>query len=262
MDERLTIVKIGGKVIDNTAFLDAFLHDFAKVEGKKVLVHGGGKIADKVLDRMGIVPKMVDGRRITDRETLDIAVQVYAGLTNKTIVAKLQAEGCQAIGLSGADLNIIRAVKRPVMTIDYGFAGDIEEVNTAPLELFLYSSSIPVLCPITHDNMGQLLNTNADTIAARTAIGFTKRYKVDLIYCFEIDGVMKDMDSGEIFPHLTPEIYHQAKETGQLSGGILPKLDNAFDSISKGVDNVVICHHDALRDWSTKDFKGTILRQS
>jgi len=260
MPERLTIVKIGGKVIDDTPLLEEFIRDFARVKGKKILVHGGGKIADKVLQHMGIVPKMVEGRRITDRETLDVVVQVYAGLTNKTIVALLQAEGCQSIGLSGADLNIIRAGKRKAGPVDYGFAGDIEEVDIAPLELLLDSKATPVLCPITHDRQGQLLNTNADTIAARTAVAFTGHYEVDLVYCFEIEGVLKDLDGGEVYPELTPLTYRQAKENGELSGGILPKLDNAFDSIARGVDNVIICHYKALSQWGTGNFKGTILR--
>ena len=261
MGDRITIVKIGGKVIDDPALLHTFLSDFARLEGNKILVHGGGKIADKVLDRMGIVPKMTDGRRITDRETLDVVVQVYAGLTNKTIVAQLQANDCQAIGLSGADLNVIRAVKRSVKTIDYGFAGDVEEVSTGPMTTLLNAGATPVLCPVTHDKKGQLLNTNADTIAAQTAQAFARDYPVDLVYCFEIAGVMKDLDSGEVFPELTPETYREAKESGALSGGILPKLDNAFESIGQGVDNVVICHFGALKNWGTASFTGTILKK-
>ena len=259
MKQKLTIVKIGGNVIDNPEALDTFLVDFSQLKGPKVLVHGGGKLASQKLKQMGIEPKMVDGRRITDEQTLEVIVMVYGGLINKNIVAQLQQLGNNALGLSGADMNSILAHKRPVKEIDYGFAGDVDTVETENLDLLINNSVVPVFCPLTHDKKGQLLNTNADTIASQLAIGLSRSWSVDLVYCFEIKGVMKDMDKGIIFEEMNPATYEEARTTGLLTGGILPKLDNAFESLNQGVENVVICQADALKNWSGSNFEGTVL---
>ncbi len=239
--DRLTIVKVGGKVVEETDSLNALLDDFRKVSGNKLLVHGGGRAATALAERLGIETQMVDGRRITDLQTLEVVTMVYGGLVNKRIVAGLQARGCNALGLTGADLDIIRAHKRPVKDIDYGYAGDIENVNTRELRLLLDENIAPVVAPLTHDGNGLLLNTNADTIAAELAIEFSNYYKVFLFYCFEKRGVLADPeDDNSVLPELSETEFRQYQESGIISSGMIPKLTNGFKARRNGVQEVLI----------------------
>jgi acetylglutamate kinase len=243
----LKIIKIGGNIIDNDETLNAFLKDFAKIESPKILVHGGGKLATKLANQMQVEVKMVDGRRITDQDTLDIITMVYAGKINKDIVAKLQANQCNAIGFSGADGNAIVSVKRPVKTIDYGFVGDVIKVNTETLEVLLKNNVTPVFCAITHDENGQLLNTNADTIASELAIGFANIISTELYYCFEKNGVLKDVnDDNSVIQHIDPKIYQDLIDQNIISEGMLPKLNNCFHALNKNVQKVCIGKPDML----------------
>ncbi|MDN3636102.1 acetylglutamate kinase [Neolewinella lacunae] len=239
---QLTILKIGGNVLDQPAALHDALDYFAALPGAAVLVHGGGKKASQVLRELGHEPVMIDGRRITDAATLEIVTMVYAGLLNKDLVAQLQRRGCNAIGLSGADGNSVLATKRPVKTIDYGFAGDVQAVNAVLLAGLLDLGLRPVLCPITHDQRGQLLNTNADTIAKATATALaTHGYQVSLRYCFELPGVLRDLhDPASVIPELNPSLYADALADGSIGGGMIPKLDNAFAAVAAGVSEVII----------------------
>jgi acetylglutamate kinase len=250
----LTIVKIGGNVIDNSQKLHQFLLDFTAMPGKKILVHGGGKIATELGISLGIEPKMVDGRRITDIQTLRVVTMVYAGLINKNMVAQLQAKGCNAIGLTGADGNIIKAVKRPVKTVDYGFVGDLDEnsVSSATLNSLLKSDLIPVLCAITHDGETQLLNTNADTIASAVAVAMSSLYDTRLVYCFEKKGVLRDVeDEDSLVKEIKLDEFEDLKEQGIVSGGMIPKLHNAFEAIKQGVKAVYIGKADELSNLDT-----------
>ncbi|NGF56198.1 acetylglutamate kinase [Parapedobacter sp. SGR-10] len=239
----LNIIKIGGNVIDDNIQLEDFLEKFAAIPGKKILVHGGGKIASRLASKMGIEAKMIDGRRITDEEMLDVVTMVYAGLTNKKVVATLQKYGCDAIGLSGADGNVIKAIKRPVREIDYGFAGDIlaDSVNSAAIKKFLDAGFTPIFSAITHNGSGQLLNTNADTIASALATALSKLYETSLIYCFEKNGVLSNLeDENSVIETITAVQFETLKKQGVIYEGMIPKLDNAFDAINKGVKNVFI----------------------
>lgn len=239
----LHIIKIGGNVIDDEEQLKVFLEKFAAIPGKKILVHGGGKIATRLAGELGLEAKMVDGRRITDKRMLDVVTMVYAGLTSKTIVATLQKYDCDAIGLSGADANTIKAVKRPVKDVDYGFAGDIlaDSVNTLSIKKFLDAGFSPVFSAITHNGSGQLLNTNADTIASALATSLAKLYETSLIYCFEKNGVLSEINNeSSVIESINPEYYEKLKAKGVIYEGMIPKLDNAFQAISKGVKNVYI----------------------
>ena len=239
--EKLTLVKVGGKIVEEDGTLQQLLIDFSKIKGSKILVHGGGRLATKIAEQLGIESRMVDGRRITDEETLRVVTMVYAGLVNKKIVAGLQALGVDAIGLTGADMNVMRSEKRPVKTIDYGFAGDVKEVNTSALVLLLQNGYIPVLSPLTHDKKGLLLNTNADTIAAETAKSLAKLFDVTLIYCFEKSGVLMDeTDDRSIIPQLNRELYEKYKANGIIKDGMIPKLDNSFEALNAGVNQVII----------------------
>jgi len=249
MKTALHVVKIGGNIIDNEAKLNSFLKDFAQLSGPKILVHGGGKIATEVSKGLGIEARMVDGRRITDAETLRIVTMVYGGLVNKTIVAKLQANGCNALGLTGADANIIPAKKRPVKEIDYGFVGDIMEsqIPTKHLQLFLDNNLTPIIAPLTHDQQGHLLNTNADTIASALAVALAGIFDTRLTYCFEKKGVLKDInDENSVINSINGEKYQDLKKEGTIAQGMIPKLDNAFKAIDAGVKLVYICHADEL----------------
>lgn len=238
---KLYIIKIGGNIVDSEKGLEAFLKKFAALDGYKILVHGGGKMATRVAEAMEIPQQMKDGRRITDAETLKIVTMVYAGLINKNIVAQLQQYHCNAIGLSGADGNIIRAKKREKGTIDYGFAGDVEEVNTALLIKMMELGLTPVLAPITHNKGGQLLNTNADTIAAETATSLSASYEVTLVYGFEKPGVLMDAnDENSVIPVLDKTKYKRYTEEKIITEGMIPKLDNAFAALEKGVKKVII----------------------
>lgn len=255
--KQLTIIKIGGNVIDNSEKLHQFLLDFTALPGDKILVHGGGKIATELGNSLGIEPKMVDGRRITDIETLRIVTMVYAGLINKNMVAQLQAKGCNAIGLSGADGNVIKAVKRPVGTVDYGFVGDLDDssVSVSTLDSLLKSNLIPVLCAITHDGDTQLLNTNADTIASAVAVAMSAVYETRLVYCFEKKGVLQDVDDdSSLVTEIKRGDFETLKQTGVVSGGMIPKLHNAFEAISKGVRAVYIGKADELPQIDEQGF--------
>lgn len=239
----LTVVKIGGNVIDNAEALDAFVHDFACLPFPKILVHGGGKLATHLSQRLGIETRMVQGRRITDRETLDVVTMVYAGLVNKTIVAKLQAEGCNAVGLSGADANVIPATKRNPEPVDYGYVGDIhaDEVNVSFIKTLLDSGITPVFCALTHDGKGSMLNSNADSVASSVAVSMSKKMPVDLIFCFELLGVMRNIeDEDSLVPEIDEAVYARLREEGIVQKGMIPKIDNAFSAIRQGVERVVI----------------------
>jgi acetylglutamate kinase len=231
--------------------------------GNCILIHGGGKIATKIGDQLGISSKYVEGRRITDDATIDLVTMVYGGLINKKIVAKLQSFHCNAIGLTGADANIIPALKRPVKDIDYGFVGDINtgELGVDYLDLFLKNMCTPVIAPITHDGNGQLLNTNADTIASSIAVGLSSLYDVRLMYCFEKQGVLENVqDENSAIPLITRTIYRQLKEGNKLSDGILPKIDNAFSAIENGVKEVLIGHAGDLMQNLTEQTRGTLIK--
>lgn len=262
MKKPLSIVKIGGNVIDNSEQLHYFLEDFSALPGDKILVHGGGKVATELGVSMGIEAKMVDGRRITDIHTLRIVTMAYAGLINKNIVAQLQARNCNAIGLTGADGNTIKAVKRPVKSIDYGFVGDLDEhsVSVETISNLLNSMLVPVFCALTHDGDTQLLNTNADTIASAIAVAMSSVYDTTLIYCFEKKGVLRDVDDeSSLLKEIRLEEFTSLQASGVISGGMIPKLHNAFEAIKSGVKEVYIGHADEL--LKNGDQKGTRLTQ-
>jgi acetylglutamate kinase len=260
--ENLFIIKIGGNVIDDEKNLSSFLDDVAAVKEKKILVHGGGKIATKIGEQLGIAPNYVNGRRITDAATIDLVTMVYGGLVNKKMVAQLQSKGCNAIGLTGADANIIPAVKRPVKEIDYGFVGDVVAAGLAPaLVLFLENGLTPVFAPLTHDGKGQVLNTNADTIASGLAVSLSKKYQVRLIYCFEKKGVLENVeDESSVITLITKDIYKYLLGQQKLFDGILPKIDNAFAAIDNGVQEVIIGDAKDLLQNTTDRVAGTMIK--
>ena len=249
----LKVIKIGGNIIDDTEALGTFLKDFAKIEGPKILIHGGGKLATKMANQMQVEVKMINGRRITDADTLDVITMVYAGKINKNIVAQLQAHQCNAVGFSGADGNSIVSVKRPIKDIDFGFVGDVISVNTHTTNLLLQGNVTPVFCAITHDENGQLLNTNADTVASELAIGFAELYKTELYYCFEKQGVLKDVnDDDSVIEKITMESYQILKNQSIIADGMLPKLDNCFHAIDNKVHKVCIGKPEMLFNTTTK----------
>ncbi|HRE64524.1 MAG TPA: acetylglutamate kinase [Ferruginibacter sp.] len=244
---KLYIIKIGGNIIDDENKLSSFLDKFAQIEGAKILVHGGGKLATKVAEAMGVPQQMMDGRRITDAETLKIVTMVYAGAINKNIVASLQSKNVNALGLSGADANVILAHKRVHPTIDYGFAGDIDKVNSSFIDLLLNQGISLVFAPITFDGKQTLLNTNADTVAQELAKAMSSHYHVSLIYCFEKNGVLLDAtDDDSVINHVDEAAFAEMKEKGAVSAGMIPKLQNAFAALDAGVQSVVIGHADNL----------------
>ena len=256
---KLYVIKIGGNIIDNEVKLAAFIKDFAAVDGLKVLVHGGGKLATKLAADLGIEQQMIDGRRITDAATLKIVTMVYAGAINKNVVAQLQANGCDAIGLTGADGNAIKAHKRNHPTIDYGVVGDVDEVNTGLLKSLLEQNIAVVLAPITHDGNGLLLNTNADTIAQEAAKALSSIYEVELIYSFEKSGVLMDAeDDTSVIPSINPTTYRELKEKQVIFAGMIPKLDNAFAAINSGVSKVIIGKAEQLQQLITGEAGTTI----
>jgi len=260
--QALHIIKIGGNVIDNSENLHRFLKDFTALDGVKILVHGGGKVATQVSESMGVEARMIDGRRITDIETLRIVTMVYGGLVNKNIVAQLQRYGNNAIGLTGADGNFIRAKKRPVKTIDYGFVGDIDDTSIYPANIskLLNAGFTPVFCALTHDGEGQLLNTNADTIASALAVALSPLFETTLVYCFEKKGVLQDInDDDSLIRDIDPERYEQLKKDQIIHSGMLPKMNNAFTAISCGVKAVIIGHSDDLGQLKNKQGFGTRL---
>jgi acetylglutamate kinase len=258
--EKLIVIKIGGNIIDDEAKLSSFLQSFAKVQGKKILVHGGGKLATKLATQLGVEQQMIDGRRITDAETLKIVTMVYAGYINKNIVAQLQANNCNAIGLTGADGNVIQAHKRGSKApsplgegvggeVNYGFVGDVDNVNVALLQSLLEQNIAIVLAPITHNKQGQLLNTNADTIAQETAKAMSAVYDTELIYSFEKAGVLLDVeDEAGVIKEINPTSYQHLKEDGSIFAGMIPKLDNAFEAVTSGVSRVIIGKAEQLHD--------------
>ncbi|MCF8452724.1 MAG: acetylglutamate kinase [Pedobacter sp.] len=264
----LKVVKIGGNVIDNQESLQQFIADFALLQGPKILVHGGGKIATKLAEDLGLRSKMVEGRRITDGESLKVVTMVYAGLINKNIVAGLQSENCNAIGLSGADGNLIHAKRRPlkelfskekneIISVDYGFVGDLDEssIDHQGLRKLLEAGFTPVFSAITHDGKGQLLNTNADTIASAISIAMAKEYETSLIFCFEKAGVLMDVeDEGSVIRSIDPHYYNELKRQGIINDGMIPKLDNAFEAINKGLKEVYIGKADALPSLNNENF--------
>lgn len=239
---RLFIVKIGGNVLDDPQALQIFLKDFASIREPKILIHGGGKIATKIGDQLGIESNYNNGRRITDAATLDVVTMVYGGLVNKQIVAQLQKLDCNGIGITGADGNMIRAVKRPVKDIDYGYVGDIrpDGVNTSLLYFLLKQNTVPVFAPLTHAE-GTMLNTNADTIASVLAVALSKHFDVRLVFCFEKKGVLRDVNNSDsVIRHLPQKLYRELLDKGAFADGILPKLENAYAAISAGVKEVLI----------------------
>lgn len=241
MKKELYIIKIGGNIIDDEGRLSSFLKKFSLVKGKKILVHGGGKLATRLAEKLAVKQTILDGRRITDAETLKIVTMVYAGYINKNIVAQLQANGCNAIGLSGADGNAIAAHKREHPTIDYGFAGDIDAINTGLINDLLDMENTIVFAPITHDNKGQLLNTNADTIAQEVARELSGTYTVTLIYSFEKSGVLVDIeDDSTLIKEINPQTFETLKAGKKIFSGMIPKLDNAFAALRSGVNKVII----------------------
>jgi acetylglutamate kinase len=261
--QKLYIVKIGGNVIDDEVQLEKFLKDFSHLKENKILVHGGGKVATEISRGLGIEAQMVEGRRITDAETLKIVTMVYGGLINKKIVSKLQSYECNAIGLTGADANLLLAEKRPVKNgMDYGFVGDVKKVHPGPLIHFLSMGLTPVIAPLTHNGEGSMLNTNADTVASSLAVGLSANFSVELIYCFELNGVLENFeDKNSVIPSMNEEKYQELKQAGIISKGMVPKMDNSFDAIREGVSAVVICHADDLTDIVThKNIKGTTLK--
>lgn len=248
MKKELSIVKIGGQVIEEKEQLSLLFDLFASLKGPKILVHGGGKKATDIGEKLGVKTALTNGRRITDNATLDIVVMVYAGLINKNLVAQLQKRKCNAIGLSGADANLIQAIKRPVNDIDFGWVGDIEAVNSGMLTSVLETGMVPVFCALTHDGEGQLLNTNADTIASGLAVGLSKEYDVQLYYCFEQKGVLEDIRNiNSVIPHIDPKSYKELLHKGSIADGMLPKLENCFAALNSGVSSVCIGNIDMLK---------------
>ncbi|MEN8138517.1 MAG: acetylglutamate kinase [Bacteroidota bacterium] len=249
----MKVIKIGGNVIDNPVALDEFIESFSKIEGPKVLVHGGGKVASKLAKDMGIEVKMVEGRRITDDAMLDVVTMVYAGLVNKNVVAKLQAKGVNALGLTGADANVLLADRRNHPTIDFGNVGDVKQGNGETILKFSEMGIIPVFSAITHDGNGQLLNTNADTIASEVAKSLAKLIDTELVYVFELPGVMKDINDKEsVIENINTEKYAELKAAGIVADGMIPKLDNSFEALSKGVSVVRIASTDYVNDNTAK----------
>lgn len=240
--EKLTVVKVGGAVVEDEEQLARLLNDFAAIEGNKVLVHGGGRRATKVAASLGIESKMVNGRRITDRDMLEVVTMVYGGLVNKNVVARLQANGVNALGLTGADMDVLRSRKRPIKDgIDFGYVGDVERADGKALQTLIEAGIVPVMAPLTHDGSGNILNTNADTIAGETAKALAPFYDVTLIYSFEKKGVLANPDDDDsVIPMITPADFERYKADGTVAGGMIPKLENAFAAIDAGVGRVII----------------------
>lgn len=257
MKEKLTIVKVGGAVVEDEAQLQQLLKDFAAIEGAKILVHGGGRRATKIAERLGIETKMVDGRRITDAEMLEVVTMVYGGLVNKHVVAMLQAQGVDAIGLCGADGDVIRSVKRPLKNgIDFGFVGDVKKADGDKIAHFIDKNMTPVIAPLTHDGQGNILNTNADTMASETAKAMASIYDVTLIYSFEKKGVLSNPDDEDsVIPTITRSDFERYMADGTISGGMLPKIENALAAIDAGVSRVIITLATAIDGQS-----GTVIK--
>ncbi len=260
MSEKLFVIKIGGNIIDDEQKLFSFLEGFSSIKEKKILIHGGGKLATQLAEKLNIPQQLIDGRRITDAETLKIITMVYAGYINKNIVAQLQSENCDAIGLCGADGNLMQAHKRQHPTIDYGFVGDIDNIHHDFLEQLLSLKLVPVISPVSHDTKGQLLNTNADTIAQETAKSLSNKYDVTLIYCFEKNAVLLNSDDeGSVVSEINFSSYKDLKEKKIIHSGMIPKLDNAFAAINSGVKKVIIGNAKNIHDLVTGSSGTTVL---
>jgi len=260
--ELLLVIKIGGNIIDDEEKLSLFLLEFSSVPGKKILVHGGGKLATKLADQLGIQQQLIDGRRITDAETLKIVTMVYAGYVNKKIVSRLQAMGTNAIGICGADGNAIRAHKRIHPTIDYGYVGDIDEISNSFLAKLLDANMTVVVAPITHDQKGQLLNTNADTIAQEIAKALSADYNVRLVYSFEKNGVLLNVeDEDSVIKEINPTSYQKLKAEQTIFAGMIPKLDNAFTALGSGVKKVIIGRAEDLKKLIAGEAGTTIINE-
>jgi acetylglutamate kinase len=239
----IKVVKVGGGIIEKGESLDAFIDSFSKIKGPKVLVHGGGRLATKVAESLGYKTKMIEGRRVTDENMLEVVTMVYGGLANKKIVAALQSKGTNALGLSGADGNLIAAHKRPIKEVNYGWVGDIDRINTSLLLTLIDNGFVPVIAPLSHNGEGKMLNTNADTIASSVARALAQEQETQLIVGFELDGVLKDFnDKSSIIESINPELFEQYKSEGIISDGMIPKLSNAFEAINAGVSSVRICN--------------------
>ncbi|MDR0872271.1 MAG: acetylglutamate kinase [Prevotellaceae bacterium] len=245
--QKLILIKVGGQIVEEPDTLRQLLSDFSKIEGRKVLIHGGGRAATRIAAKLGIESQMVNGRRVTDAKMLEVVTMVYGGLVNKQIVAGLQALGVNALGLTGADLNYMRSEKRPVKEVDYGFVGDVKEVDAEILADLISKNVVPVLAPLTHDRNGNLLNTNADTIAAEAAKALAQYFDVTLVFCFEKKGVLRNPDDEEsVIPEITETLFNQYVADGTIAGGMIPKLENAFDAIRAGVKEVIITKADEI----------------
>ena len=249
--EKINVIKVGGGIVEDTGSLSQLLSDFSQLSGHKVLVHGGGRSATKIAASLGIESQMVEGRRITDEKMLQVVTMVYGGLVNKNLVAGLQAYGVNALGLTGADINIIRSHKRPTkcvtladgtkQMIDFGFVGDVDCVDGQMLSTLVQQGVVPVIAPLTHDGKGNLLNTNADTIASEVACALASFFEVTLTFCFEKPGVLRNADDdSSVIPHISEKDFHQLTQSGIVAGGMIPKLENAFQAIRQGVKKVVI----------------------
>ena len=248
---KLTVVKVGGAVVEDPRLLPALLESFASIPGDKVLVHGGGRSATRMAEKLGVETVMIEGRRVTSAEMLKICTMVYAGDVNKNIVARLQALDCNAMGLTGADGGIIKGHRRPVRTVDYGHVGDVDAVDGKALSSLTYAGFIPVVAPLIHDGAGNLLNTNADTIASEVAKGLVPYHDVTLVFCFEKPGVLADPDDdSSLIPEITPDLFKALTADGTVSGGMLPKIENAFKALDAGVKEVIITSSEALGDLS------------
>ena len=252
--EQITVVKVGGKILEDEATLQALLRDFAAIEGKKVLVHGGGRSATKMAARLGVETTMIEGRRVTDDAMLDIVTMVYGGLVNKQVVARLQACGINALGVTGADLNLIHSHKRPVGAVDYGWVGDVDAADSDMLGNLIAMGAVPVVAPLTHDGMGHLLNTNADSMAGAVATALARLFDVRLVFCFEKEGVLeREDDDNSVIPVINLEKYARLKADGVVKDGMIPKLDNSFGTLHRGVKEVIITKAANLTDLA----KGT-----
>lgn len=260
--DKLYVIKVGGNIIDDKEKLVSFLKDFALITGRKILIHGGGKLATGLAQRLDIPQQMIEGRRITDAETLKVITMVYAGYINKNIVAQLQSINCNAVGLCGADGNLILAHKRVHPAIDYGFVGDIDRVNSDWLHKLLNENVTPVIAPVSHDKEGQLLNTNADTIAQEMAKSMTALYEVSLIYCFEKRGVLKNAKGEDsVIEKITPSSYKELKEKKIIHSGMIPKLDNAYAALDSGVKNVIIGKAEEIKELITGSSGTSIINE-
>lgn len=247
MKKKLTLIKVGGQIVEESETLKALLADFSKIEGCKVLVHGGGRAATRIASQLGIESKMVNGRRVTDAPMLDVVTMVYGGLVNKKIVAGLQSLGVNALGLTGADMNYMRSDKRPVKEVDYGFVGDVKKVNSDLLADLISKGIVPVLAPLTHDGKGNMLNTNADTIAGEAAKALAMHFDVTLMFCFEKKGVLRDANDEEsVISLITKADFEKYVADGTVQGGMIPKLENAFDALQSGVKEVIITRSDEI----------------